>query len=97
MRDSLHLLHHPPPPVRCHAANLASENVHADISKLIAENKVDANIQNMVCSTTFDAAQYGADDDEKDEVKSSLHVAAKEGSMDGLKSLLEREQMSTSK
>jgi hypothetical protein len=56
------------------AANLASENVHADITKLIAENKVYVNIQNQVCSTTFDAAQYGADDDEKDEVEVNIRM-----------------------
>jgi hypothetical protein len=60
------------------AANLASENVHAVAAARTAENKVDVNIQNQVCSTTFDAAQYGTDDDEKDEVKSSFHTAVEE-------------------
>jgi ankyrin repeat protein len=48
------------------------------------------NTRNKLRSTTLDTAEYGADDDGKDEAKVSLHAAAEEGSIDTMKSLVER-------
>jgi ankyrin repeat protein len=72
------------------AAELASENGKAEVAKFIAEYKADANIRNKIRSTTLDTAEYGADEDGKDEGKASLHAAAEEGNIDVVKSLLER-------
>ena len=72
------------------AAELALENGKAEVAKFIAEYKADANIRNKIRSTTLDTAQYGADEDGKDEGKASLHAAAEEGNIDIVKSLLER-------
>ena len=44
----------------------------------------------QMCSTALDAAQYGADEDGKDEGKAAMHAAAEEGNIDVVKSLLER-------
>ena len=46
--------------------------------------------RNEVRSTTLDTVENGTNGDGKDEVKVSLHVAAEEGDMDKVKSLLER-------
>jgi hypothetical protein len=69
---------------------LASENGKAEVAKFIAEYKADANIRNKIRSSTLDTAQYGADEDGKDEGNASLHAAAEEGNIDIVKSLLER-------
>jgi serine/threonine-protein phosphatase 6 regulatory ankyrin repeat subunit B len=71
------------------AAELASENGHAEVAKIIAEYKADGNIRDNIYSTTLDTAQYGADDDGMDEGATSLHSATKEGDTDVVESLLE--------
>jgi ankyrin repeat protein len=72
------------------AAEMASENGQAEVAKLIVEYKADANIRNKIRSTTLDTAEYGANEDGKDEGKGSLHAAAEEGNIDIMKSLLGR-------
>ena len=72
------------------ADKLASENGQAEVARLVAEYKADADIRNKIRSATLDTAQYGADEDRRDEGKASLHVAAEEGDIDVVKSLLEQ-------
>ena len=72
------------------AAELASENGQADIAKLIAEYRADANIRNKIRSATIDAAQYDAGEDMEDGAEASLHAAVEEGIIDIVKSLLKR-------
>ena len=72
------------------ADKLASENGQAKVARLIAEYKADADIRNKICSATLDTAQYGADEDRRDEGKASLHITAEEGETDVVKSLLEQ-------
>jgi ankyrin repeat protein len=72
------------------ADKLASENGQAEVARLIAEYKADADIRNKICSATLDTAQYGADEDRRDEGKASLHITAEEGDIDVVKSLLKQ-------
>ena len=78
------------------AAELASENGQAEVAKFISEYKANENTRNKLRSMTFDTAEFGADDDGKDEANVSLHDAAEEGKTDVVKPLLERGWISTS-
>ena len=63
------------------ADRLASENGQAEVARLIAEYKADADIRNKICSATLDTARYGVDEDRRDEGKASLHITAEEGAL----------------
>jgi ankyrin repeat protein len=67
------------------AAEMASEVDNAEVAKLIAEYKADANLRSKIRSATLDTAEYGAD-----EGKGLLHAAVEEGNIDTMKSLFER-------
>src|SRR6266478_3282066 len=72
------------------AVELASENGKAEVAKLIAEYKTDANIRRNIQSTTLDTPQDEADENRMNKEMVSLHAAAEEGNIDIVKSLLER-------
>ena len=62
----------------------------ADVVKFISEYQANENARNKLRSTTLDMAEYGADDDGNDNANDLLHVAAEEGNIDAVQSLLER-------
>ena len=73
------------------AGELASENGQAEVAKFISKYKENANARDKLRSTILDTAEYGVDDDGKEEAEDLLNTAAEEGDIDIVKSLLERE------